>query len=89
LVAPGSGGVRSDVFYPPAEPVQDPVVINPRGVRPYVRNDSFFKAIPLVLAKRPDAKFLCSSMQGEAQAHAVGARVGIEDAVELMPPVPF
>jgi glycosyltransferase involved in cell wall biosynthesis len=58
-------------------------------VRPYVRNDSFFKAIPLVLAKRPDAKFLCSSMQGEAQAHAWVRELGIESAVELMPPVPF
>lgn len=89
LVAPGSGGVRSEVFYPPAEPVTEPVIINPRGVRPYVRNDSFFKAIPLVLAKRPDAKFLCSSMQGEAQAQTWVRELGIENAVELMPPVPF
>jgi glycosyltransferase involved in cell wall biosynthesis len=89
LVAPGSGGVRSEVFYPPAEPVTNPVVINPRGVRPYVRNDSFFKAIPLVLAKRPDAKFLCSSMQGEAQAQTWVRELGIESAVELMPPMPF
>lgn len=89
LVAPGSGGVRSEIFYPPAEPVTNPVVINPRGVRPYVRNDSFFKAIPLVLAKRPDAKFLCSSMQGEVQAQTWVRELGIESAVELMPPVPF
>ncbi|MDP1547758.1 MAG: glycosyltransferase family 4 protein [Anaerolineales bacterium] len=89
LVAPGSGGVRSEVFYPPAEPVTNPVIINPRGVRPYVRNDSFFKAIPLVLAKRPDTKFLCSSMRGEAQAQAWVRELNIEDAVELMPPMPF
>lgn len=89
LVAPGNGGVRSDVFYPPAEPVTNPVIINPRGVRPYVRSDSFFKAIPLVLEKRPDAKFLCSSMQGEAQAQTWVRELGIENAVELMPPVPF
>jgi glycosyltransferase involved in cell wall biosynthesis len=89
LVAPGSGGVRSEIFYPPAEAVVNPVIINPRGVRPYVRNDSFFKAIPLVLVKRPDAKFLCSSMQGEAQAQAWVRELGIESAVELLPPVPF
>lgn len=89
LVVPGSGGVRSDVFYPPAEPVKEPVVINPRGVRPYVRNDSFFKAVPLVLAKRPDAKFVCSAMQGEAQALTWVRELGIEGAVELLPPVPF
>lgn len=89
LVAPGGGGVRSEIFFPPNELVKEPVVINPRGVRPYVRNDSFFKAIPLVLAKRPDAKFLCSSMQGEAQALAWVRGLGIESAVELMPPVSF
>lgn len=89
LVAPGSGGVRSEVFYPPDEPVKEPVIINPRGVRPYVRNDSFFKAVPLVLAKRPDAKFVCSSMQGEAQALTWVRELGIEGAVELLPPVPF
>jgi glycosyltransferase involved in cell wall biosynthesis len=89
LVTPGAGGVRSEVFYPPVEPVQEPLIINPRGVRPYVRNDSFFKAIPLVLAKRPDARFVCSSMQGEAQALAWVRELGIESAVELLPPVPF
>lgn len=89
LVAPGSGGVRGDIFYPPEELVKAPVIINPRGVRPYVRNDSFFKSIPLVLAKRPDAKFVCSTMRGEAQAMTWARELGIEDAVELMPPVPF
>ena len=41
LVAPGNGGIRTDVFYPPADPVEEPVIINPRGFRPYVRNDVF------------------------------------------------
>jgi glycosyltransferase involved in cell wall biosynthesis len=89
LVVPGNGGVRSDVFYPPDEPAKDPVIINPRGVRPYVRNDSFFRAIPLVLAKRADAKFLCSSMQGEAQAMQWVRELKIESAVELLPPVAY
>ena len=88
LVAPGNGGIRGDVFYPPAEFVNQPFVINPRGVRPYVRNDSFFKAIPLVLAKRPETKFLCTSMQGEAQAMAWVKELGIENAVELLPSFP-
>jgi glycosyltransferase involved in cell wall biosynthesis len=88
LVAPGNGGIRSDVFYPPKELVKSPIVINPRGVRPYVRNDSFFKAIPLVLAKRPDAKFLCTGMQWEPQAMGWVCDLKIEDAVELLPPFP-
>jgi hypothetical protein len=88
-VAPGGGGVRGDVFYPPTELVKEPVIVNPRGVRPYVRNDSFFKAIPLVLAKRRDARFVCLSMAGEEQAIKWVRELKIEDAVELAPPAPF
>ena len=85
LLVPGNGGVRSDVFYQPKKPVKIPVIINPRGVRPYVRNDSFFKAIPLVLAKRSDARFVCSSMQGEAQVLQWIRELKIEHAVQLLP----
>ncbi|HSG42306.1 MAG TPA: glycosyltransferase family 4 protein [Anaerolineales bacterium] len=88
LVAPGNGGIRSEVFYPPEELVQAPVILNPRGVRPYVRNNSFFKAIPLVLEKHPKAKFLCTGMQGEAQAIQWTKELGIEGAVELLAPIP-
>lgn len=88
LVAPGSGGVRSDVFYPAKDPVKNPIIINPRGIRPYVRNDVFFKSIPLVLAKRSDARFICSSMQGEAQALQWIRELKIEHAVKLLPLIP-
>lgn len=88
LVAPGNGGVRTDLFYPPEELVKSPVILNPRGVRPYVRNDSFFQSIPLILAKRPDAKFLCAGMQGEPQALGWVRGLKIEEAVELLPPYP-
>lgn len=89
LVTPGNGGVRSDVFYSPKELVQSPIIINPRGVRPYVRNDSFFKSIPLVLAKRPDARFLCTGMQTEPQALQWVRDLDIESSVELLPAFPF
>jgi len=85
LVAPGNGGIRSDVFYPPAEPVQEPVIINPRGFRPYVCNEAFFKAIPLVLAKQPAAKFLFALMAGESQAIQWAQELNISHAVELLP----
>jgi glycosyltransferase involved in cell wall biosynthesis len=88
LVAPGNGGIRSDVFYPPKKLEQEPVIFNPRGVRPYVRNDSFFKAIPLVLEKHPNAKFLCTGMQGEAQAIQWTKELGVEGAVKLLAPIP-
>lgn len=87
LVAPGNGGIRTDIFYPPESPVEGPVIINPRGFRPYVRNDVFFKAIPLVLAKRPDARFMFSLMAGEPQAEQWIKELGISQAVELLPPL--
>ena len=85
LVTPGNGGIRSDVFYPPVELVKEPIIINPRGFRAYVNNEAFFKSIPLVLAKRADAKFICSSMAGEPQAVGWLKELNIEDAVQLNP----
>ncbi|HUG33368.1 MAG TPA: glycosyltransferase family 4 protein, partial [Anaerolineales bacterium] len=88
LVAPGNGGIRTNIFYPPPNPVEDPVILNPRGFRPYVRNDTFFKAIPLVLAKHPDAKFICTSMVGEPQAIQWIRELEIRDSVELLDLIP-
>jgi glycosyltransferase involved in cell wall biosynthesis len=87
LVAPGNGGIRTKVFYPPEKPVEEPIVINPRGFRPYVRNDVFFRAIPLVLEKRPHARFIFSLMAGESQAEHWIQELGIRHAVELLPPL--
>jgi glycosyltransferase involved in cell wall biosynthesis len=85
LVAPGNGGVRTDIFYPPAKPIEEPIIINPRGFRPYVRNDVFFKAIPLVLEKQPRARFIFALMAGEPQALQWIDELKIGHAVELLP----
>jgi glycosyltransferase involved in cell wall biosynthesis len=87
LVAPGNGGVRTDIFYPPAKAMEDPIIINPRGFRPYVRNDVFFKAIPLVLEKQRNAKFIFALMAGESQAIQWIQELNIGHAVELLPPL--
>ena len=87
LVAPGNGGIRTDIFYPPEKPVEEPIIINPRGFRPYVRNDVFFKAIPIVLEKRPDAKFIFALMAGESQAEQWIREWVVGHAVELLPPL--
>ncbi len=87
LVTPGNGGIRSDVFYPPEKPVTNPIIINPRGFRSYVKNEAFFKSIPLVLAKRSDARFIFSSMAGESQALQWMKDLKIEHAVQLNPPL--
>ena len=88
LIVPGNGGIRPDIFHPNSIPVDEPVIINPRGFRPYIRNDAFFKAIPLVLAKQPNAKFICASMAGESQAKNWIRELNISLAVELLPPMP-
>jgi glycosyltransferase involved in cell wall biosynthesis len=88
LVIPGNGGVRKDLFYPDQQPARDPVVLNPRGPRVYVRNDSFFRAIPLVLARRPEARFLCAAMAGDMEAARLVRLLSIGHAVELLEPVP-
>ena len=78
-------GSVSQVFHPPARPVEAPVVVNPRGFRGYVRNDTFFRAIPLVLARRADARFVCTAMAAEIQATTWIRELGIGHAVELLP----
>ncbi|MEJ5225833.1 MAG: glycosyltransferase family 4 protein [Anaerolineales bacterium] len=88
LVAPGNGGIRTDIFFPPRTLPAAPVVFNPRGFRAYVRNDNFFKAIPLVLRERPDARFVCSGMAGEPQVLRWIDELGIGAAVDLLPPIP-
>jgi glycosyltransferase involved in cell wall biosynthesis len=88
LVAPGNGGIRTEVFYPPEKPVEDPIILNPRGFRPYVRNDTFFKSIPLVLAKHPNAKFVCTGMAGEEEAISRIRELGIGNSVELLGLIP-
>jgi len=88
LVAPGNGGIHTDIFFPPARPVDEPVIFNPRGFRAYVRNDTFFRAIPLVLKEIPSARFVCAGMAGQAEALNWVNMLGIEKSVELLAPRP-
>jgi glycosyltransferase involved in cell wall biosynthesis len=92
VVLPGAGGIQLDVFYPFAEnltkvfePSQGYTVINPRGLRVYVRNDTFFKAIPLVLQQLPDVRFLCTTMAGAPEAERWVRELNIAHAVDLLP----
>jgi glycosyltransferase involved in cell wall biosynthesis len=97
IVLPGGGGIQMDVFYPAQKEGMDDgsqsitvekrlTVINPRGFRAYVRNDTFFHAIPMVLRKFPEAHFLCPGMAGEAEAQKWVTDLGIGKNVELLPP---
>ena len=90
VVLPGSGGIRREVFFPPTQPrpPAPPLIIQPRGFRTYIRNDSFFQALPLVLQHYPQARFLCPSMEREPQAHRWVEQLGLDRNVELLPLVP-
>jgi glycosyltransferase involved in cell wall biosynthesis len=101
VVLPGNGGVRTEVFHPgePDQsvmagpigavlagiPVEAPVVVNPRGFRAYVRNDTFFQSIPEIIRVHPQTVFVCPAMAGEAQAMRWVERLGIDTSVRLLP----
>jgi glycosyltransferase involved in cell wall biosynthesis len=98
LYIPGGGGmdlkamqafVREDKSLPVDLPQGVPVIINPRGFRPgSVRNDTFFKAIPLVLKEIPEAIFICAGMAGQPEALDWIKRLGIDKSVRLLPFLP-
>lgn len=85
IALPGGGGVQPEWFYPPETEPTQPVVLNPRGLRAYVRNEVFFAAAGILHRQRPEVRFECLSMQGEAQAAAWVAQHGLESAVTLLP----
>jgi glycosyltransferase involved in cell wall biosynthesis len=97
LVVPGNGGLdlkrimeikkRNDL--PFDLPPNRPLVINPRGFRPgSVHQDTFFKSIPLILERVPDAFFVCTAMQGQTVADNWVRKLGIQDHVLLLPYLP-
>lgn len=98
IVLPGAGGIRMAEFNSEMcesrrqeqlqIPENAPVVFNPRGFRNYVLNDTFFKAIPLVLQQRPDTIFICSAMQGNPIAEKWIAQLRIDRNIRLLPQVP-
>ena len=87
IVLPGGGGIRMEVFHPSDASIANrpPVVINPRGFRAYVRNDTFFQAIPKVLANLPEARFICPAMQGEVMAEKWIKEFKLSRSVDLLP----
>jgi glycosyltransferase involved in cell wall biosynthesis len=90
-VLPGGGGIQMNLFHMGARhwKREDGAsaafgVINPRGFRAYVRNDTFFKAIPLVLEKVPQASFICPTMAGEPQAQHWIDELNLAGKVDLL-----
>jgi hypothetical protein len=66
-----------------------PLVINPRGFRTgSVRQDTFFQALPLVLARKPGVVFACAAMAGQREALNWVTRLRLEENVCLLPHLP-
>ncbi len=98
IVLPGGGGVDRKVFHPGEPdrhrlarelgiPVDRPLIVNPRGVREYVRNDSFIRAWPLVLRSQPDAVAACVGMRGDSALERLRASLDVSDSLHLLPSV--
>lgn len=91
LVIPGNGGIDTGVFYP--APNNDAAgiehqVINPRGIRAYIRNDTFFKSIPKIIEQIPKTRFVCPGMLGMEEATKWVDLLRIQNYVELLPSIP-
>jgi glycosyltransferase involved in cell wall biosynthesis len=89
LVVPGNGGIDTGVFYPEQdESLKSPLtVINPRGIRAYIRNDTFFKSIPRIIDRYPEIKFVCPGMAGETEAENWIEKFSLSENVELLPKI--
>ena len=95
LVVPGNGGISlSDICLTADDgqvnlgwlPQDWHIVINPRGFRTgSVRNDTFFKSIPIVLSRMPNTLFLCCSMARQPEALEWVDKLKIEKNVVLLP----
>jgi glycosyltransferase involved in cell wall biosynthesis len=94
ITLPGNGGIDLNLFYPPppqSHSQRPATVINPRGIRAYVRNDTFFNAIPLVLEKYPQTRFICPAMADHPGALPYLNRLQahhLDYAVQLLPNIP-
>ena len=97
IVLPGGGGVESDFYFNVKAdeallrafdvPRGVPLVINPRGFRGYMRSDTFFYSIPLVLRRFPRAFFLAVGFANNRLAENWLLDLGIADSVRLLPVV--
>ena len=94
-VLPGNGGLDTTKYFntrPDPEllrrfqiPSGVPLILNPRGFRAYVRNDTFFRAIPLVLREVPQAFFIATGMAANPVAERWIRHRRVGNSVRLLP----
>lgn len=84
---PGAGGVKPEIFHP-GEAERAPLIVNPRGFRRYVRNDTFWRACRLVADADPSVRFVGVAMKGWPKIEQMVRELGIEKFTTLTPPLP-
>ncbi len=94
-VLPGNGGLDCTFYFSLRRdpsflrklgiPDDRRIVINPRGLRAYVRNEAFFKAIPLVAKQVPNTVFVCPGMCASFLAQRWVRNNGVSESVLLLP----
>lgn len=91
---PGNGGVDRSVFHPGGSsararfgiPQEATVILNPRGIREYVRTDAFFSALPPVLREFPSVHVVCPGMAGSRHAESIITNAGLDrNRIHLLP----
>ena len=94
LLAPTSGGVDGSVFNVDGDRAAirrsmkiaqgAPVVFNPRGIRGYVRNDMFVRAIPHLLRAHPDLVVFAVGTSTNAPLRELAAQLGVAAHVRFL-----
>ncbi len=95
---PGAGGIQRTNFHsgPAASqvlrkhgiPEGRRIVINARGVRGYVRSDTYFSSISAVLHRCPDTVFVAVGLAHWAKAHEAVRKLRVENSVILTEAMP-
>lgn len=68
-------GIRSDA----------PLIINPRGLRDYINNESFLTAITILRERHIGITVMMPSMSHSGRAVSLVRQLGLEDVVHLLP----
>ena len=92
-VLPGNGGVDGALFRPGPTTVRAKlgipetarIIINPRGIREYIRTDVFFASLHPVLAQLPDVHVVCPGMAGSPAVTKPVRELGYQHRVHLLP----
>lgn len=98
LVAPGAGGVDLNAFSPnPSNamlrkkygiPDNMIVILNPRGIRRYVRNEEFFAALVDVVKEYEHIRVLCTGMENNAVVEKWISQRNLQPWIQLLPTLP-